>query len=131
MSAIDRRANELSSRSAGTLWDPQRKLLRLLRENVKYHSMVHSTNKRTDGMMWGPSRIQDNFLVYLQLDSKLPVPKESKYNRSMRRTLAIDGKLGVIGSKGSMIFKPNGLLKRTISARIDGYTLTNSEMFGM
>ncbi|KAI8881293.1 hypothetical protein K501DRAFT_324571 [Backusella circina FSU 941] len=59
----------------------------------------------TDGLVWSPSRILGNFLVYRELEDK----------KLMTRKKAIVGSL-----KNSYKFKRNGLIKKSISLIVDG-----------
>ena len=98
----------------------------------------------TDGVTWSPSRILGDFLVYRELDKPLP-PRERKANKKISRQPARPGKpyprpnsagefysptptpsgteRQFIGSlTDSYGFKPNGLVKKTISVTVQGAT---------
>ncbi|RUS13870.1 Gti1/Pac2 family-domain-containing protein [Endogone sp. FLAS-F59071] len=70
----------------------------------------------TDGRFWSPSRIHGNFLVYREVHKKLPaikkcgtVPKEDvkEYQKKGYQILS--------SNKGLFLYKPGGLIKKTIS----------------
>ena len=81
----------------------------------------------TDGLLWSPSRISENFLVYREVDHKDPAPSNlEEYNfpnGAIRGALTKDDDevpLGPLTSqKGTYFFKPSGMIKKTISISID------------
>ena len=60
---------------------------------------LHEIYNRTDGRLWGPSRILGHFLVYRELDVKIPKPRNQKYDKQDRRIIDLDGKSATVGSK--------------------------------
>ncbi|RKO99621.1 hypothetical protein CXG81DRAFT_3260, partial [Caulochytrium protostelioides] len=60
----------------------------------------------TDGRLWSPSRILDNFLIYRELDQKMT----RQEGGALRRI-----------TPGSRSRSRRGLLKRTFSVQIDGH----------
>jgi hypothetical protein len=102
-----------------------------------YREKTSSIKRWTDGVTWSPSRIMGNFLVYRQLERGFP-PGEKK-RAAKRRTSQesfhspSEGLLEISLNKeqerllvGSLVdsydFKPGGLIKKTISATLDGET---------
>eukprot|EP00158_Paraphelidium_tribonemae_P003369 Partr_v1_DN26073_c1_g1_i2_m283 putative Regulatory protein len=81
----------------------------------------------TDGRLWSPSRILNNFLVYREVDRKEAAPRNLvEYNfpsGGVRGALTKDeddvpsGPL--TSQKGTYYFKANGLIKKTISVNVD------------
>ncbi|KIY65011.1 hypothetical protein CYLTODRAFT_401045 [Cylindrobasidium torrendii FP15055 ss-10] len=90
-------------------------------------SVEESRIKRwTDGLLWSPSRIVGNFLVYREVT-------ERTFNRGgSRRPYPVDASL-FEGSRNSIswnnddvdkpILKPGGLVKKTITVTVDGADL--------
>ncbi|KAI8916836.1 Gti1/Pac2 family-domain-containing protein [Entophlyctis helioformis] len=74
----------------------------------------------TDGRLWGPSRILGHFLVYRQLEQKIPQPRHEKYDKSNRKVIEINGKKATVGSKGTCVVLEDGLIKKTVAATING-----------
>ncbi|KAL5033692.1 hypothetical protein BDV3_003367 [Batrachochytrium dendrobatidis] len=74
----------------------------------------------TDGRLWGPSRILGHFLVYRELDVKIPKPRNQKYDKQDRRIIDLDGKSATVGSKGTYIVRESGLIKKTIAVHMNG-----------
>lgn len=92
----------------------------------------------TDGRLWSPSRILGNFLIYREIEKgaygfiggggysgDVDVDGSSGQNHQVQEdhisSLLGGGKVKKVNSKNSnMSPKPNGLLKKTISAKIDG-----------
>ncbi|KAI9271518.1 Gti1/Pac2 family-domain-containing protein, partial [Phascolomyces articulosus] len=73
----------------------------------------------TDGLVWSPSRILGNFLVYRELDKRAPSNdgvRTSCQNLSERqRERALVGSL-----TNSYRFKRNGLIKKSMSIVVNG-----------
>ncbi|KAJ2656437.1 Global transcription regulator sge1 [Coemansia sp. RSA 1199] len=71
----------------------------------------------TDGRIWTPSRILGNFLVYRELDRKVPPNHEGVAEISR---LSSHNALHEVHSsnKGLFFCKPHGLIKRTISLAV-------------
>ncbi|KAJ2645057.1 Global transcription regulator sge1 [Coemansia sp. RSA 1694] len=73
----------------------------------------------TDGRLWTPSRIVNNFLLYRELQEKIQPRQEgaAKVNRWTRNTRSRrPGSYG--SSKGVFVPKEHGLIKRTISLSV-------------
>ncbi|KAF8629966.1 hypothetical protein AX17_005532 [Amanita inopinata Kibby_2008] len=102
-------------------------------------SVEESGIKRwTDGLLWSPSRIVGNFLVYREINErtssrcghKKPYPSDES-SRALARRNSPDSLSG--GYKGHLpgshggndqgTFKPNGLIKKTITVTIEGSDL--------
>ncbi|XP_006458985.1 hypothetical protein AGABI2DRAFT_191073 [Agaricus bisporus var. bisporus H97] len=100
-------------------------------------SVEESGIKRwTDGLLWSPSRIVGNFLVYREINErsssrsghKKPYPPEDPSSRSVTRRnspdqLAYKGLSNGHSSGDQGTFKPNGLIKKTITVTIEGSDL--------
>ncbi|CEI91415.1 Putative RRM motif-containing protein [Rhizopus microsporus] len=86
----------------------------------------------TDGRVWSPSRILGNFLIYRELDKKIPGDKRLSGSSNGRRSFSVDGSIidkhkerQLVGSlSDSYKFKEDGLIKKTMSITINGTTLT-------
>lgn len=77
-------------------------------------SWAKRMSHRTDGLLWSPSRILGNFLIYRELDSREPSGRGtglSAQDVSPRTGSARDRCL----SSSTYRFKNNGLVKKTIS----------------
>lgn len=75
----------------------------------------------TDGRLWSPSRIQGNFLVYKEVEKKLPKKQDKSTKREIQKLERLgymDGKRGATGSKGTYVYKRDGLTKKTISVSL-------------
>ncbi|KAI8802220.1 Gti1/Pac2 family-domain-containing protein [Cladochytrium replicatum] len=100
-----------------------------------YNEKESSIKRWTDGRLWSPSRILGNFLVYKELDKKIQ-KKGQRYIRDGKNLVEVDGKRAATGSKGTYLFKEAGLIKKTITASINGqqfhlvsyYTKTDIQM---
>lgn len=98
-------------------------------------SVEESGIKRwTDGLLWSPSRIVGNFLVYREINErtssrggqKKPYPGDESPTRVMLRKASPDhGPLGFKGHNGGDqgTFKLGGLIKKTITVTIEGSDL--------
>ncbi|KAJ7907482.1 Gti1/Pac2 family-domain-containing protein [Mycena leptocephala] len=60
----------------------------------------------TDGLLWSPSRIFGNFLIYREINELTDTPECTHRNHRLQT--------------GQHIFKPNGLIKKTITVAIEG-----------
>ncbi|OZJ05628.1 hypothetical protein BZG36_01527 [Bifiguratus adelaidae] len=70
----------------------------------------------TDGLMWSPSRILGNFLIYRELDEKVHTPIGRQRSMSAGST-----ERALVGSLvNSYKFKPGGLIKKTMSVVVAG-----------
>lgn len=74
----------------------------------------------TDGLVWSPSRILGNFLVYRELDKRCPQGDEltrggSQNISERQRERALVGSL-----TNSYRFKKDGLIKKSMSLIVDG-----------
>ncbi|KAJ2808555.1 Global transcription regulator sge1 [Coemansia guatemalensis] len=77
----------------------------------------------TDGRLWTPSRIMNNFLVYRELDRKVPPNHEglaeiTKWVNSPRTAAGAFPAGAHSSNKGLFFTKPHGLLKSTISLAV-------------
>ncbi|PFH46020.1 hypothetical protein AMATHDRAFT_70757 [Amanita thiersii Skay4041] len=102
-------------------------------------SVEESGIKRwTDGLLWSPSRIVGNFLVYREINErtssrgghKKPYPTDESSRALARRNSpdSISGayKAHLVGTHGGNdqgTFKPGGLIKKTITVTIEGSDL--------
>ncbi|KAL1922291.1 uncharacterized protein VTP21DRAFT_9830 [Calcarisporiella thermophila] len=77
----------------------------------------------TDGQvrLWSPSRISGNFLVYREVQRKVvDAKKNTPLNKEIVDASRAKG-LQVLGcNKGTFVFRPGGLIKKTISAVVEG-----------
>src|SRR5215469_10208557 len=83
----------------------------------------------TDGLVWSPSRILGNFLIYRELDKRAP-PGEKKAQPSEQRqrsnsadesSVERNKERALVGSlTNSYKFKKNGLIKKTMSIVVHG-----------
>lgn len=92
----------------------------------------------TDGLVWSPSRILGNFLIYRELDKRIPGDKKltSITNESRQRSFSADQTAGILGVStdrnrerrlvGSLSdsyrFRKDGLIKKTMSIIVNGVT---------
>ncbi|CEG63694.1 Putative cAMP-independent regulatory protein [Rhizopus microsporus] len=82
----------------------------------------------TDGRVWSPSRILGNFLIYRELDKKIPGDKRLSGSSNGGRSFSVDGSIidkhkerQLVGSlSDSYKFKEDGLIKKTMSITING-----------
>ncbi|KAF9135652.1 hypothetical protein BGW39_001532 [Mortierella sp. 14UC] len=83
----------------------------------------------TDGLVWSPSRILGNFLVYRELDKRnsgkkdaSPIDRASRSSSSDNETAIEKNKeRALVGSlTNSYRFKKNGLIKKTMSIVVNG-----------
>ena len=72
----------------------------------------------TDGLLWSPSRIKGNFLCYRELDQKTKNRAVTGYHEYIDDS----GNRAASGSKGTMVFKSGGLVKKTISLNVGSST---------
>ncbi|KAJ2768936.1 Global transcription regulator sge1 [Coemansia nantahalensis] len=75
----------------------------------------------TDGRVWTPSRIMNNFLVYRELDRKLPPNQEGLAEIARWEDAAGAGAYPAgahSSTKGVFLYKDRGLLKTTISLSV-------------
>ncbi|KAF8871759.1 Gti1/Pac2 family-domain-containing protein [Infundibulicybe gibba] len=97
-------------------------------------SVEESGIKRwTDGLLWSPSRIVGNFLVYREINErtssrgshKKPYPSEESSSRTLvtRRHSPDQAVTRGHSSSDPGTFKVNGLIKKTITVTIDGSDL--------
>ncbi|KAI8803196.1 Gti1/Pac2 family-domain-containing protein [Cladochytrium replicatum] len=84
-----------------------------------YNEKESSIKRWTDGRLWSPSRILGNFLVYKELDKKIQ-KKGQRFIRDGKNLVEVDGKRAATGSKGTYLFKEAGLIKKTITASMNG-----------
>ncbi|KAK1221942.1 hypothetical protein PQX77_015232 [Marasmius sp. AFHP31] len=88
----------------------------------------------TDGLLWSPSRIVGNFLVYREINERASSRggnQKKTYPSDDSRALSIQrnspglsgGYKGSSGSSDQGTFKPGGLIKKTITVTIDGSDL--------
>ncbi|KAF9351939.1 hypothetical protein BGX26_010144 [Mortierella sp. AD094] len=83
----------------------------------------------TDGLVWSPSRILGNFLIYRELDkrnsskkSTSPIDRASRSNSSdVESSIEKNKERALVGSlTNSYRFKKNGLIKKTMSIVVSG-----------
>ncbi|KAF9449750.1 hypothetical protein P691DRAFT_811912 [Macrolepiota fuliginosa MF-IS2] len=100
-------------------------------------SVEESGIKRwTDGLLWSPSRIVGNFLVYREINErsssrsgqKKPYPQDDPSSRSLTRRnspeqLSYKSLPSGHPNNDQGTFKPNGLIKKTITVTIEGSDL--------
>ncbi|KAF5359146.1 hypothetical protein D9756_002986 [Leucocoprinus leucothites] len=100
-------------------------------------SVEESGIKRwTDGLLWSPSRIVGNFLVYREINErsssrsghKKPYPQDDPSGRNLARRsspdqLSYKSLTNGHSSNDQGTFKPNGLIKKTITVTIEGSDL--------
>ncbi|KAF9007453.1 Gti1/Pac2 family-domain-containing protein [Cyathus striatus] len=80
-------------------------------------SVEESGIKRwTDGLLWSPSRIVGNFLVYREINERSLVRTHSPEHIA-------GGFRGQASSSDQGTFKPNGLIKKTITVTVEGSDL--------
>ncbi|EAU85258.2 hypothetical protein CC1G_10044 [Coprinopsis cinerea okayama7 len=101
--------------------------------SVFVFSVEESGIKRwTDGLLWSPSRIVGNFLVYREIlernssrGHKKAFPADDPNSRSLQRRNSPEhiGYTKPISSSDHGTFKPGGLIKKTITVTIDGSDL--------
>ncbi|KAF5378982.1 hypothetical protein D9757_009117 [Collybiopsis confluens] len=90
----------------------------------------------TDGLLWSPSRIVGNFLVYREINERASSRGSHKktYNGEEARNVSVHrnspglspGYRGTSSAQAGSdqgTFKPNGLIKKTITVTIDGSDL--------
>jgi hypothetical protein len=53
-----------------------------------YSESLSGIKRWTDGKLWSPSRIQNEFLIYRELDSKTSIRKEFKVNGLVKKSLS-------------------------------------------
>ncbi|KAI8889740.1 hypothetical protein K501DRAFT_282097 [Backusella circina FSU 941] len=118
------------------LQDKERKLIRS--GSVFVFDERESGIKRwTDGLIWSPSRILGNFLIYRELDKKMSGDKRASFSNTMedmrQRSQSVDQSLAasmstdrnrerrLVGSlSDSYRFRKDGLIKKTMSIVING-----------
>ncbi|KAF9184739.1 hypothetical protein BGZ51_003166 [Haplosporangium sp. Z 767] len=83
----------------------------------------------TDGLVWSPSRILGNFLIYRELDKRHGSKKDNSPIEQMSRSGSSDNESAIEKNKeralvGSLTnsyrFKKNGLIKKTMSIVVNG-----------
>ncbi|KAI8096856.1 Gti1/Pac2 family-domain-containing protein [Halteromyces radiatus] len=80
----------------------------------------------TDGLVWSPSRILGNFLIYRELDDRKSIEDdEQEDNQLITSGLTLLSKRqrerALVGSlRNSYRFKPNGLIKKSMSIVVNG-----------
>ncbi|KAK7032743.1 Gti1/Pac2 family-domain-containing protein [Favolaschia claudopus] len=81
-------------------------------------SVEESGIKRwTDGLLWSPSRIVGNFLVYREINER------TNSRGSHRKLYPTEDSSRALSSSEHGTFKPNGLIKKTITVTIEGSDL--------
>ncbi len=71
-------------------------------------------------------QIAGNFLLYQEVENKIPKPKHESYNKKDRRVVDMDGTQEVTGSKGTYRVKRDGLMKKTIAVQLNQYDLMSN-----
>ncbi|CAG8627300.1 16554_t:CDS:2, partial [Racocetra fulgida] len=83
----------------------------------------------TDGLLWSPSRILGNFLIYRELDKRTPTGKKETTPVERQRSNSTDTEFQIEKNKeralvGSLTntyrFKKGGLIKKTMSIMVNG-----------
>ncbi|CAG8586103.1 10436_t:CDS:2 [Diversispora eburnea] len=83
----------------------------------------------TDGLVWSPSRILGNFLIYRELDKRAPAGKKDSSPVERQRSNSTDmesqaeknKERALVGSlTNSYRFKKGGLIKKTMSIMVNG-----------
>ncbi|CAG8708267.1 18494_t:CDS:2, partial [Racocetra persica] len=75
----------------------------------------------TDGKLWSPSRIYGDFLLYQELESRLNhIKKYEDLDESIRESIQKENKKFHVSNKGTFVYSNEGLVKKTISANVDG-----------
>jgi hypothetical protein len=100
----------------------------LEKEFLSYILSYVGIKRWTDGRVWSPSRILGNFLIYRELDKKIPGDKKlSSSSVISGRSFSLDGSIDrqkekqLIGSlSDSYKFKEDGLIKKTMSITVNG-----------
>ncbi|RCH80699.1 hypothetical protein CU098_007500, partial [Rhizopus stolonifer] len=72
----------------------------------------------TDGLIWSPSRVLGNFLIYRELVSREQKKIQINNDRVDRRERALVGSLTTTNTPYN--FKKNGLIKKTIRISVNG-----------
>ncbi|KAJ7116594.1 Gti1/Pac2 family-domain-containing protein [Mycena epipterygia] len=81
-------------------------------------SVEESGIKRwTDGLLWSPSRIVGNFLVYREINER------TNSRGSHKKLYPTDEPSRAMSASDHGTFKPNGLIKKTITVTIEGSDL--------
>ncbi|KAJ6577565.1 Gti1/Pac2 family-domain-containing protein [Mycena capillaripes] len=81
-------------------------------------SVEESGIKRwTDGLLWSPSRIVGNFLVYREINER------TNSRGSHKKLYPTDEQSRALPTSEHGTFKPNGLIKKTITVTIEGSDL--------
>ncbi|KAJ7760627.1 Gti1/Pac2 family-domain-containing protein [Mycena maculata] len=81
-------------------------------------SVEESGIKRwTDGLLWSPSRIVGNFLVYREINER------TNSRGSHKKLYPTDEPSRTMSASEHGTFKPNGLIKKTITVTIEGSDL--------
>ncbi|GAB5590490.1 Global transcription regulator sge1 [Umbelopsis nana] len=80
----------------------------------------------TDGLLWSPSRILGNFLVYREIDKRSPIVDKRQQPVDHNAPTSTAERLkerALVGSlTNSYKFKRNGLIKKTMSIVVNGST---------
>ncbi|KAI8576370.1 hypothetical protein K450DRAFT_257445 [Umbelopsis ramanniana AG] len=80
----------------------------------------------TDGLLWSPSRILGNFLVYREIDKRSPIVDKRQQSVDPSAPTSTAERLkerALVGSlTNSYKFKRNGLIKKTMSIVVNGST---------
>ncbi|KAH8554028.1 Gti1/Pac2 family-domain-containing protein [Umbelopsis sp. PMI_123] len=80
----------------------------------------------TDGLLWSPSRILGNFLVYREIDKRSPIVDKRQQSVDSTAPTSTAERLkerALVGSlTNSYKFKRNGLIKKTMSIVVNGST---------
>lgn len=103
------------------LGDEERKLCVRPGAVFVYDENESGIKRWTDGREWSPSRILGNFLVYRELEKKISRREGGGPGASGIPPELCGLDLQVLGStKGTFVFKHDGLIKKTISAVMNG-----------
>ncbi|CAI2167262.1 20611_t:CDS:2 [Funneliformis geosporum] len=86
-----------------------------------YDEMESGIKRWTDGKYWSPSRIVGDFLVYQELEIRLPhIKSYEKLDENLKRRIKDENLKYNISNKGAFIHRKDGLSKKTISVKLNG-----------
>lgn len=83
-----------------------------------YIDFIKGIKRWTDGLIWSPSRVLGNFLIYRELVSREQKKIQINNDRVDRRERALVGSLTTTNTPYN--FKKNGLIKKTIRISVNG-----------
>jgi Gti1/Pac2 family len=93
---------------------------------LTYLLALKGIKRWTDGLLWSPSRILGNFLVYREIDKRSPIVDKRQQSVDSSAPTSTAERLkerALVGSlTNSYKFKRNGLIKKTMSIVVNGST---------